>query len=98
MTPPSVGPMLIPRPTTKALSPSARPRCSAGNAATNMAVLTAITKAAPTPCKHRHPTSQRKDEADPHKAELTVKTASPAAQDLARPKVSDKRPAVSSSA
>ena len=58
-------------------APRARPRRSAGKAAVRMAGAVAKSIAAPTACTARSATSAGTDDASPHSAEPSTKSAKP---------------------
>ena len=96
--PPSVGPVLTPSATKSPFIPSARPRCSGGNADVRRAGPIAMSSAAPMPCPARAAIKNGSDGARPHAAENPVNTTRPASQTLRWPTMSASRPAVISDA
>src|SRR6267143_1398838 len=69
MSPPSVGPKLVPTANTTAFTPSARPRSARGKASAMMARPGAKINAPPSPWKARATTSMSRELAAPHGAE-----------------------------
>ena len=78
-------------------SPSARPRCSGGNAALSSASASGITNAAPTPCTARAAISQPMLGASAHAADAATNSPRPATNMRRRPKRSPSAAAVISS-
>ena len=76
--PPSGGPTASPTPTMAPNAPSARPRCSNGNACTSSAEPFPESSAAPTPWTTRSTTSASTVGAAPQSPEAAVKSRSPA--------------------
>ncbi len=95
MSPPSVGPVLMPSDTMTAFRPSALPRSLRGNASTTSAIAGAKMSAPPTPWSARAPTSSGSVGAIPQISDPAVNSATPAIHTRSRPTRSASRPKVS---
>ena len=94
--PPSSGPIASARPETPAQVPIALPRSSGGNALEMIDRVPGIIRAAPLPCSRRPTTSQVCVCAKPMNALLQANTTTPMRNTVRRPKMSPRRPPVTS--
>jgi len=81
---------------TPAHVPIALPRSEGGNASEMIERVPGIMKAAPMPWSARPPTSQLSEGAKPSVAEASAKTTTPKRNMRRRPKMSPRRPPVTS--
>ena len=95
--PPTSGPMARAIADTPAQMPIAWPRSAGGNALVMIDSVAGIISAAPTPCRARDATSQPSDGAKPIVAEAIAKMDTPVRNMNRRPKMSPRRPPVTSS-
>jgi hypothetical protein len=94
--PPSSGPIARASPDTPAQVPIAFPRSSGGNALEMIESVPGIMSAAPPPCSSRPTTSQVCDWEKPMKALVHAKITTPVRKTVRRPKMSPRRPPVTS--
>ena len=93
--PPTVGPNIMPSETNVETMPSARPRCSVGNASVTMPMLLAMALAAPMPCTARAQMSTGSVVESPQSSEPRVKSATPSWNRRTLPRASPRRPKMS---
>jgi hypothetical protein len=94
--PPTTGPMASARALTPAQVPIALPRSWGGKALEMIESVAGIMKAAPMPCAARPPTNQASDCEKPMKALERPNTMTPKRNIRRRPKMSPRRPPVTS--
>ncbi|MNM63509.1 hypothetical protein D3C81_748770 [compost metagenome] len=92
MTPPRLGPAILPRETKVPISPSAFPRSLAGKISVTIPWLLAIVIDAPSACRRRDPTRSGKLKLKPHSSEPTVKITIPHLKTLIFPTISPSFP------
>jgi hypothetical protein len=96
-SPPTTGPIASASAETPAHVPIARPRSAGGKALVTIESVAGIMKAAPIPCTARLITSQASFGAKPAVADESANTLTPKKKARRRPKMSPRRPAVTSS-
>ena len=96
-TPPIVGPSAPAIAAAPPIVPSARPRCSGGNAALTIATEVGSMSAPPTPCATRATSNSSKSGASPPTADAPAKRIAPVRNTLRRPSRSPSLPPRTSS-